>query len=130
MLLVQTITYFLEEALLLRNIAAHNHQSCLVFALVTMSPDTIHCLYSFKFLEMLKVTHHLAATIAVVVVTCGTLYFVTVLLLVVVIIILILVHKRRARPTEKERKYPFSDYVLPPHMPQQYMYHYLETVYN
>ena len=51
-----------------------------------------------------------------VVVRCGTLYFVTVLLLAVVIIILILVHKRRVRPTEKERKDPFSDYVLPPHM--------------
>ena len=74
-------------------------------------------MYSFKFLEMLKVTHHLAAAIAVVVVMCGTLYFVTVLLLVVVIIIIILVHKRRARPTEKERKDPFSDYVLPQHMP-------------
>ena len=79
-----------------------------------MSPDTIHCLYSFKFLEMLKVTHHLATTITVVVVRCGTLYFVTVLLLTVIIIILILVHKRRVRPTEKD---PFSDYVLPPHMP-------------
>ena len=79
-----------------------------------MSPDTIHCLYSFKFLEMLKVTHHLATTITVVVVRCGTLYFVTVLLLTVVIIILILVHKRRVRPTEND---PFSDYVLPPHMP-------------
>ena len=94
MLLVQTTTYFFEKTLLLTNIAAHNPQRFLVFALVTMSPDTIHCLYSFKFLEMLKVTHHLAATIAVVVVTCRTLYFVTVLLLVVVIIILILVHKR------------------------------------
>ena len=41
---------------------------------------------------------------------------VTVLLLLLVILVLILVHKRRARQTEKERKDPLYDDVLPPHM--------------
>ena len=49
-------------------------------------------------------------------VVSGIMFAVTALLLLLVIIVLILVHKRRARPTEKE-KYPFYDYVLPPHMP-------------
>ena len=47
----------------------------------------------------------------------GTVCVVTVLLLLLVIMVLILVHKRRARHTEKEKEDPFSDYVLPPHMP-------------
>ena len=48
----------------------------------------------------------------------GTVCVVTVLLFVLlVIMVLILVHKRRARPTDKEKEDPFYDYVLPPHMP-------------
>ena len=46
----------------------------------------------------------------------GTVCVVTVLLLLLVIMVLILVHKRRARHTEKERKDPLYDDVLPPHM--------------
>ena len=59
-------------------------------------------------------------TIAVVmgVVVGGTVCVVTVLLLLLlVIMVLILVHKRGARPTEKEKEDPFYDYVLSPHMP-------------
>ena len=59
-----------------------------------------------------------ASTVVVGAVVGGTMFVVTVLLpLLLVIIVLILVHKRRARPTEKEKEDPFYDYVLPPHMP-------------
>ena len=60
----------------------------------------------------------IASSVVVGAVVGGTMFVVTVLLLLLlVIIVLILVHKRRARPTEKEKGDPFSDYVLPPHMP-------------
>ena len=57
----------------------------------------------------------IASAVVVGAVVDGTMFVVTVLLLV--IIVLILAHKRRARPTEKEKEDPFYDYVLPPHMP-------------
>ena len=57
-------------------------------------------------------------TIAVVVgaVAGGTVCVVTLLLLLLVIIVPILVHKRRAKPTKKEKEDPFYDYVLPQNM--------------